>query len=50
MVTLMDTRDDYGEARWLAIGWIQTMLGVDIDSGERVVLSWSEVSPQNNLF
>lgn len=28
MMTLMDTRDEYGEARWLAIGWIQAILGV----------------------
>ena len=28
MMTLMDSRENYGEARWLAVGWIQTVLGV----------------------
>ena len=29
MMTLLDTRDDdYGEPRWLSIGWIHTVLGV----------------------
>ena len=28
MMTLADTRDSYGEARWVAIGWIKAMVGV----------------------
>ena len=28
MMTLQDTRADYGEARWLSVGWIHTVLGV----------------------
>ena len=30
MMTLMDTRENYGEPRWFSIGWIKTMLGVVI--------------------
>ena len=28
MITQLDDRDGYGEARWLSLGWIQSMLGV----------------------
>jgi uncharacterized DUF497 family protein len=28
MMTFMDNHDNYGEARWRAIGWVETMLGV----------------------
>ena len=27
-MTLMDTRDEYGEDRWQVIGWISAILGV----------------------
>ena len=28
MMTFLDTREDYGEPRWLSVGWIKTVLGV----------------------
>jgi uncharacterized DUF497 family protein len=28
MMAFMDNHDSYGEARWHAIGWLETMLGV----------------------
>lgn len=28
MLTLLDEREDYGEDRWLAIGWIKSLIGV----------------------
>lgn len=28
MLTLLDEREDYGEDRWVAIGWIKTLVGV----------------------
>lgn len=28
MMTLLDEREDYGEDRWLSIGWIQMLIGV----------------------
>lgn len=28
MLTLPDDRDDYGEERWIAIGWIRALIGV----------------------
>lgn len=28
MMVLPDNHDSYGEGRWIAIGWIQAMLGV----------------------
>jgi len=28
MMTLPDNHENYGEARWLAIGWMQAILGV----------------------
>ena len=30
MLTLLDDRDDYDEARWVTIGWIYTVIGVVI--------------------
>lgn len=27
-LTAMDEREDYGEDRWIAVGWIHTLLGV----------------------
>ena len=32
MLTLLDERDDYGEDRWLSIGWIQLLIGVVVYS------------------
>ncbi len=28
MLTLLDDREDYGEERWVGIGWLQQLLGV----------------------
>lgn len=28
MLTLMDTREDYAESRWVGIGWMQSLIGV----------------------
>ncbi|WP_053982303.1 BrnT family toxin [Marinagarivorans algicola] len=28
MLTLLDTREDYGEDRWIGVGWIQQLIGV----------------------
>ncbi|ODS22447.1 hypothetical protein AB835_14095 [Candidatus Endobugula sertula] len=28
VMTVLDTREDYGEPRWLSIGWINTVVGV----------------------
>jgi uncharacterized DUF497 family protein len=28
MLTLVDDREDYGEERWIAIGWIRAVIGV----------------------
>jgi len=28
MLTLLDEREDYGEDRWIALGWIKAMMGV----------------------
>jgi uncharacterized protein len=28
MLTLEDTRESYGEARWIAIGWLKALVGV----------------------
>ncbi|MFZ6644004.1 BrnT family toxin [Undibacterium sp. TC4M20W] len=28
MLTLFDGREDYGEDRWIALGWIRSMIGV----------------------
>lgn len=30
LLTLKDNRDDYGEERWVAIGWLNTLMGVVI--------------------
>lgn len=30
MLTLLDNREDYGEERWIAIGWILAVVGVVI--------------------
>ena len=30
MMTLLDDRDAYGEDRWIAIGWLQMLVGVVI--------------------
>ncbi|MGB3621199.1 MAG: BrnT family toxin [Ketobacter sp.] len=28
MLTLVDDREDYGEERWIGVGWIQQLVGV----------------------
>lgn len=28
MLTLLDNREDYGEERWISVGWIQQLIGV----------------------
>lgn len=28
MLAILDNREDYGEERWIAIGWIRTLVGV----------------------
>jgi uncharacterized DUF497 family protein len=28
MLTLLDDRKDYGEERWIALGWIKVVIGV----------------------
>ena len=28
MLTLADDREDYGEERWIGIGWLKTLIGV----------------------
>jgi uncharacterized DUF497 family protein len=28
MLTLLDGREDYGEERWIAVGWIKEIVGV----------------------
>jgi uncharacterized DUF497 family protein len=28
MLTLLDDREDYGEERWIALGWIKAVIGV----------------------
>ena len=28
MLTLVDDREDYGEERWIGIGWLKTLIGV----------------------
>jgi uncharacterized protein len=28
MLTLVDHREDYGEERWIGIGWLKTLMGV----------------------
>lgn len=28
MLTLLDEREDYGEERWIGIGWLQSTVGV----------------------
>jgi len=28
MLTLFDGREDYGEDRWIALGWIRRVIGV----------------------
>ena len=28
MLTLLDDREDYGEERWVGVGWIQQLIGV----------------------
>ena len=28
MLTLLDDREDYGEERWIGIGWMQRLVGV----------------------
>lgn len=30
MLTLLDNREDYGEERWIGVGWIQQLMGVVI--------------------
>ena len=30
MLTLLDEREDYGEDRWVSIGWIKSVIGVVI--------------------
>ena len=30
MLTLLDEREDYGEDRWIGIGWIKSLIGVVI--------------------
>ena len=30
LLTALDSRKDYGEDRWQAIGWMHTVVGVDI--------------------
>lgn len=32
MLTIEDTREVYGEERWIAIGWIQALIGVVVYS------------------
>jgi uncharacterized protein len=32
MLTLLDEQEEYGEDRWLSIGWIQLLMGVVIHS------------------
>lgn len=28
MLTLVDDREDYGEERWVGVGWVQQLIGV----------------------
>ena len=28
MLTLLDEREDYGEDRWVGIGWVKSLIGV----------------------
>ena len=28
MLTVIDNREDYGEERWISLGWIQQLIGV----------------------
>lgn len=28
MLTMLDEREDYGEERWIGIGWMQQLMGV----------------------
>ncbi len=28
MLTLLDEREDYGEDRWIGVGWIKSLIGV----------------------
>jgi len=28
MLTMLDDREDYGEDRWIGIGWIESLMGV----------------------
>jgi hypothetical protein len=28
MLTLVDDREDYGEVRWIGIGWLKALMGV----------------------
>ena len=28
MLTLLDDREGYGEERWVAVGWLQALVGV----------------------
>ena len=28
MLTLLDDREDYGEERWIGLGWMQQLIGV----------------------
>ncbi len=30
MLTLLDNREDYGEDRWIGMGWMQSLIGVVI--------------------
>lgn len=35
MLTLRDDRENYGEERWIAIGWIQALIGVVVYTERR---------------
>ncbi|TQV82428.1 BrnT family toxin [Exilibacterium tricleocarpae] len=35
ILTLPDNRDDYGEERWVAIGWVHTLMGVVVYTERR---------------
>ena len=30
MLTLVDDREDYGEVRWIGLGWMHSMIGVAV--------------------
>ena len=35
MLALRDDRDNYGEERWISIGWIKVLIGVDVYTERR---------------